>query len=234
MKEKKIIKKIPIKIAKEEVYRYLGYQQGLSHNIHSDIEKVIKEEIEHAYHLIESKAIYRFLGIISISPDGIIFTEQDYQFSVNKKIINLFQNAEYLLFFVATIGPKIEQCVKEKFKQNQHLSAMVLDAVGTVAVKTVGQWLNHFVEEKNKQKDFQLSRYFEPGSNDWDIQEQKQVFTILQPERIGVTLNSSCMMQPAKSLSWIRGMGHNLVHSYRDEFSCEYCLLLNCSFRKKC
>jgi hypothetical protein len=94
--------------------------------------------------------------------------------------------------------------------------------------------LNHFIEEKNKQKGFQLSRYFEPGSNDWDIQEQKQVFTILQPERIGVTLNSSCMMQPAKSLSWIRGMGHNLVHSYRDEFSCEYCLLLNCSFRKKC
>lgn len=231
--ETNVIEKIPIKISEGEVLRYLGYQKKLSLNDSSHLHKVLKEELEQAYPLLESKGIYCFLTMISISQNGVIRTGQDYQFSVNKKIINLIQNAEYLLFAVATVGAKIEEHTREWFKEGQYLKAMVWDALGTVAVKTAGQWLNHFIEKENIPRGFQLSRYFEPGSDDWDIQEQKKVFTILQPEKIGVTLNSSCMMEPAKSLSWIRGMGQNLTHSCRDEFSCDYCALPNCAFRKK-
>ena len=54
---------------------------------------------------------------------------------VNKEIIDLLKNAEYLILSVVTIGPKIEKAVKEKFRQNQYIRAMVLDAAGTVAVK---------------------------------------------------------------------------------------------------
>ncbi len=232
MEEIKIIRKIPIKIAQEEVYRYLGAQKESSYNTQGEVQKVIREEIELSYPLMENKGIYRFLPIVSTLEDGVIITGQGYQFSVNKKILHLFQNSQYLLFAITTIGPKIEQMVKERFKENQYLKAMVLDAVGTVAVKTAGQWINHFLEEKYKEKGFQLSRYFEPGSSDWDIKEQEKVFAILKPERIGVTLNNYNMMQPAKSLSWIRGMGQNLGYSYRDEFSCDYCTLTKCPFRK--
>jgi hypothetical protein len=123
--------------------------------------------------------------------------------------------------------------VKEKFNEKNYIKAMALDAAGTVAVKTVGKWLNHFIEEKNSQVGLKFSRYFEPGSGDWEIREQKQIFNILKPEKIGVTLSSSFMMYPSKSLSWIRGAGHNLINSYRDEFSCQYCLLSDCPFRKQ-
>ena len=228
----KIKKEIPIKLAEQEVYRYLGYQREQKSNPHLDLKSIIKEEIEYLYPLLESKGIYRFLTIKSIAADGVITTEQNYQFSVNKKVINLLQNAQYLLFAVATIGAKVEKNIEKRFKQNQPLRAMVLDAAGTVAVKTVGQWLNHFLEEEKKQQGFQFSRYFEPGSNDWDIKEQEKIFAILEPWKIGVTLNSSYVMLPPKSLSWIRGMGRNLVHSFRDEFSCKYCSLPGCSFRK--
>jgi hypothetical protein len=78
-----------------------------------------------------------------------------------------------------------------------------------------------------------FSRYFEPGSGDWDIQQQKKIFNILKPEKIGVRLSPSFMMYPAKSLSWMRGSGHNLINSYRDEFSCQYCMLADCPFRKQ-
>ncbi|KUK89541.1 MAG: hypothetical protein XE02_0972 [Mesotoga infera] len=233
MENSKIIENIKIKIAEEEVARYLGYQKDLVTDLNSDLKEVIDEEISQAYSLLETKGIYRLLSLKSISPEGVIFTESGYQFSVNTNIIKFLENAEYLLLAVVTIGPKMEQSVKENFNQNQYLRAMVRDAIGTVAVKTAGQWLNHYIEERSLQEGFELSRYFEPGSGDWDIQEQMKIFQILQPEKIGVTLNSSYMMQPAKSLSWIRGMGHNLIHSYRDEFSCQYCLLENCLFRKR-
>jgi hypothetical protein len=233
MEKTKIVETIKIKIAQEEVIRYLGYQKDFVTDLNSDLKEIIDEEIKQAYSLLESRGIYRLLGIKSISPEGVIFTEYGYQFSLNTSSVKLFKNAEYLLLAIVTIGPKIEQSIKKQFEQNQYFRAMVKDAVGTVAVKTAGQWLNHYIEERSLQEGFELSRYFEPGSGDWDIQEQQKIFQILKPGRIGVTLNSFYMMQPAKSLSWIRGMGHNLIHSYRDEFSCQYCLLENCLFRKR-
>jgi cobalamin-dependent methionine synthase I len=232
MEKRKIINQIKIKIAEQEVLRYLGYPQKLIHGISADIKKIVREEIEQAYSLLESRGIYQFLDISSVSANGIIMIKQGYRFTVNKKIIDLLKNAEYLLLMVVTIGLETEKAVKEKFQHGNHIRAMVLDAAGTVAVKTAGQWLNHFIEENNSREGLKFSRYFEPGSGDWDIREQKQIFEILKPERIGITLNPSFMMNPAKSLSWIRGSGHNLINSYRDEFSCQYCLLTNCPFRK--
>ncbi|MFW6149656.1 MAG: hypothetical protein ACOC6D_07350 [Atribacterota bacterium] len=232
MEKRKVINQIKIKIAEQEVLRYLGYPQKLIHGISADIKKIVREEIEQAYSLLESRGIYQFLDISSVSANGIIMTKQGYRFTVNKKIIDLLKNAEYLLLMVVTIGLETEKAVKEKFQHGNHIRAMVLDAAGTVAVKTAGQWLNHFIEENNSREGLKFSRYFEPGSGDWDIGEQKQIFEILKPERIGITVNPSFMMNPAKSLSWIRGSGHNLINSYRDEFSCQYCLLTNCPFRK--
>lgn len=233
MNEAEIIDNIKIKINEQEVLRYLGYQKNSIKSINKDIRKGIKEEIANIYPLLENKGIYQLLDIDSISKDGSIITEQQYEFRVNKESADLLKNAEYLLLGVVTIGFEIEKSVQEKFHSNDYMGAMALDAAGTVAVKTVGQWLNHFIEEKYSQKDLKFSRYFEPGSGDWDIREQKQIFEILNPERIGITLNPSFMMNPAKSLSWMRGAGLNLINSYRDEFSCQYCMLADCSFRKQ-
>ncbi len=232
IEEIKIIKNIPIRIADEEVYRYLGDKKDSRYTGQIEIQNIIREEIEIAYPLLENRGIYRFIPIDSTSEEGVIITEQGYLFLVNKRVIRFFQNARFLLVAIATIGPKIEQVVQERFNKNQYLKAIVMDAVGTVAVKTVGQWLNHYLERKINQRGFKLSRYFEPGSGDWDIEEQKKIFDILRPEKIGVNLNSCYMMQPVKSLSWIRAMGQNLLHSYRNEFSCNYCSLSKCPFRK--
>ena len=233
MGKKEIIQQIQVKITEQEVLRYLGYQKNFIPEINPEIKKIIREEIALIYPLLENKGIYQFLEITSILANGVISTSHGYHLLVNKKIIDLLENAENLFLAVVTIGPKLEQAVKEKFRQGQYLRAMVLDAAGTVAVKTAGQWLNHFIEQRNSQEGFMFSRYFEPGSGDWDIQEQKMIFEILKPETIGVTLNPSCMMSPAKSLSWILGAGHNLIHSHRDEFSCQYCLMKHCLFRKR-
>jgi hypothetical protein len=232
MKRKEIINSIKIRIDEKEVLRYLGYQKNTINKINEDIRKIIKEEIAHVYPLLENKSIFQFLDIVTISDDGIIITEHEHRFKINKKIAYLLKNSDYLLLAVVTIGSGIEKHVKEKFQKNDYIRAIALDAAGTVAVKTVGQWLNHFIEEKHSWKDLKFSRYFEPGSGDWGIQEQKNIFDILEPEKIGVRLNSSFMMYPAKSLSWIRGIGHNLLNSYRDELSCQYCMLRDCPFRK--
>ncbi|NLZ73327.1 MAG: hypothetical protein GX905_05855, partial [Bacteroidales bacterium] len=56
----KIKREIPIKVAEEEVYRYLGYQRELNNDTHLNLKNIIREEIEQLYSLLESKGIYRF------------------------------------------------------------------------------------------------------------------------------------------------------------------------------
>ncbi|MBN2395741.1 MAG: hypothetical protein JXC36_04670, partial [Candidatus Atribacteria bacterium] len=177
--------------------------------------------------------IYRLIKVISISEEGDIFTEQGYHFLVNRDIVWLLKNAESISFSLVTIGEKLEEIVRKKFDQNQSMQAIILDAIGTVAVKMVGQWFNHYLEKEISKIGYKLSRYFEPGSGDWDLEEQQKVFTILRPKEIGVSLSDHFMMIPTKSLSWMRGVGHHLVHSYRHEFSCRYCLLDHCQYGKK-
>jgi len=233
MKETDIIEKIRIKIDEKEVLRYLGYPKDINCESLLNIKQVIKKEIGFTYSLLNCRGIYQFIKIKSISDDGLVFTSQDFYFSVNRKILDILHNAEYLMLAVVTIGSELEDSIQEKFRKNQFSEAVVVDALGTVAVKTAGQWLNHFIEQTYLQDGLRFTRYFEPGSGDWGLKEQKTIFKVLRPQKIGVTLNSSFMMYPAKSLSWVRGAGHNLFDSYRDEFSCEYCLLENCRFRKK-
>lgn len=232
MEKMEIIENIVIKIDRKEVFRFLGYKKGTNDSSFQKIRGIIDEEIEDVYPLLENKGIYNLLPVKSLSEQGIVLTGQEgYRFSVNKRVIKLLSNAEYLLFSLITIGQKVESMVKKRFQENQCLNAMVLDAIGTVAVKSVAQWLNHHLEEMGVNSGLRFSRYFEPGCNDWDIREQEKVFAILQPERIGVTLNSSYMMEPAKSMSWIRGAGCNLINFYQDESSCQYCQNKNCPFR---
>ena len=60
---------------------------------------------------------------------------------------------------------------------------MVLDAIGTVAVKTAGQWLNHFLEEEIKDNGFQFSRYFEPGQETGTYQNKRKYLVFFSLKR---------------------------------------------------
>ena len=68
MKKRKIVRDIPIKIAIEEVFRYLGSQK-LPNNTYYNLQSLIKEEVEQSYLLLESKGIYSFFDIISLSEE---------------------------------------------------------------------------------------------------------------------------------------------------------------------
>ena len=232
MNKQKIIKNISIRIPPQEVFRYLGYKKGSIAHIDSDIKMMIHNAINRVNVVMASQAIYQKIAIQSINENGEIYLEQDHYFLFNQQKVVQLKNIQYLLFAVVTIGKEADNLIKSAFNEHDYFYAVVMDAAGTVAVKTVGQWLSHYFSKHLLSNSFQLSRVFGPGSGDWAISEQQTLFQILRPEQIGVYLNSSCMMSPAKSLSWIQGMGCNLLSKMPEDFSCKNCLLENCQFRK--
>jgi len=146
--------------------------------------------------------------------------------------MNLLKGVSYLVLGVATIGGSLENKVSELFSQGEYPRAIALDAVGTVSVRSLSHYMRSLVCQEVKEQNLQTTKYFSPGSADWDISQQKNIFQIIPVDKIGVKLTESYMMIPQKSLSWIIGIGKDISITAKDDHSCQICQATNCQFKK--
>jgi len=228
----KIIKDIKLKIDEEEVLRYQGYSKNKVKNPSEVILQITREEIERGYCLFEPKGIYSKLMIKNISSEGRINLENGLHLEINNFMLNLLRGTSYLAFGLSTIGNHLEEKVAELFAKNEYPKAIALDAVGTVASKFLSNYVKSLVCQEAKERNFQTTKYFSPGSGDWYINQQKIIFQIIPADKIGVKLTESYMMVPKKSLSWVIGIGKEIIIPSKGNDSCKICLAENCQFRK--
>ena len=228
----KIIKNIKLKIDEEEVLRYQGYHHNKAGETNEIILQITREEIEQSYHLFEPQGIYSKVMIKNISSEGRINSENGLCLEVNDSMLNLLKRTSYLAFGLSTIGNHLEEKVAELFAKNEYPKAIALDAVGTVASKFLSNYIKSLVCQEAKEQNFQTTKYFSPGSGDWNISQQKNIFQIIPADKIGVKLTESYMMIPKKSLSWVIGIGKEIIIPSKGDDSCKICLAENCQFRK--
>ena len=232
----RIIKNITIQIDEKEVLRYQGFPVSESEKIKikQNILHITREEINNAYFLYEPQGIYSSLTVEKIMQEGKVILMNGKYLEFNNSIIELLKGVKFLIVGLVTIGNKVEKKVSELFNQGEYSRAIALDAVGTVAAKYLRNHLNSLVcQEASKQNLFR-TKFFSPGSQDWNISQQKTIFQLIPAHQIGITLTDSYMMIPQKSLSWLIGLGKNLAMPFAEEgHSCKTCQAENCQFRKK-
>ena len=228
----KIIKNIKLRIDEEEVLRYQGYHRNKAGKTDEMILETTRKEIEQGYCLFEPKGIYSKLMIRNISSEGRINLENGLYLETNNSMINLLRGTSYLAFGLSTIGKNLEEKVAELFAKNEYPKAMALDAVGTVASKFLSNYIQSVICQEAREQNFQTTKYFSPGSSDWNISQQKNIFQIIPADKIGVKLTESYMMVPKKSLSWVIGIGKEIIITSKGDDSCKICLAENCQFRK--
>ncbi len=229
----KIIKNIKLKIDEEEVLRYQGYSKKKVKNPSEVILQITREEITRSYNFFKPQGIYSQIKIKKISfSEGRVDLKNGFSLNFSNSIINLLKGVSCLVLGVVTIGNSLENKVSEFFSQGEYPRAITLDAVGTVAVESLSRYIRNLVCQEAKKQCFKTTRYFSPGSGDWDINQQKKIFQIIPADKIGVKLTESYMMVPQKSLSWIIGMGKGVVISSKEKDACKICKLENCQFRK--
>jgi len=229
----KIIKNIKLKINEEEVLRYQGYHRKKAGETSEIIFQITREEIEQSYCLFEPKGIYSKVMIKNISSEGRINLENGLCLEINNSMLNLLKGTSYLAFGLSTIGNHLEEKVAELFAQNEYPKAIALDAVGTVASKFLSNYIKSLICQEAKEQNFQTTKHFIPGTTEWDISQQKNIFEIIPADKIGVKLTESCMMVPKKSLSWATGAGENIITPSKKDDSCQICQAINCQYRKK-
>ncbi len=131
-------------------------------------------------------------------------------------------HAESVLLMICTLGPELERMVSSLF-QTDPLLSLSLDAAGSAAVEILAiQACNHF-EKQFKEYGMHVSMPLNPGMVGWPLSVgQPEIFSLLDFEQIGVTLNESWMMLPNKTLSVALGVGKELSQSGS---ACQYCSL---------
>jgi hypothetical protein len=105
--------------------------------------------------------------------------------------------SEQLWGFAVTIGSALEERVRAAFDAAELLDAVLLDAAGSVACEAACDLLQAAVCPQG------TSERYSPGYCHWSVQGQRHMFSLVEPDRVGVELLASMLMRPLKSVTGV-------------------------------
>jgi hypothetical protein len=194
---------VSIEIDKEQVCRYIGYEDGQS--LSARISSLVDEYAEHAHGLINASYSY-VIKDVEWARGSITIVEGSISFK-SRIVAKLLGRCTRVAIFLVTIGKYLEETSFQLAKDGLVLQATVLDAIGSVAVEKVAGFAQARIKEIVKAQGHVTSRRFSPGYCDWKIGQQQMLFSALTGNTIGIRLTGECLMIPQKSISGIIGIG---------------------------
>lgn len=148
----------------------------------------------------------------------------------------IFPRADCLHLFAFTLGTRVSGEIKRLFAGADFALGSMLDAVASLAADQGGRVAEEWVENQVlKKKDGALARAFlySPGYCGWHISGQEKLFARLRPDKIGISLNSSFLMNPLKSISGVLVAGPAVIHQFSKMYPfCSICKSPTCRERE--
>ncbi len=137
----------------------------------------------------------------------------------SEMLSNLFSGAEEIVFTAITVlgFDEIADAETDTLKQ------LFYDGWGSAVADCGHTWLRSRIKAAFSGDNLSISFPWCPGQHEVDIKLQRELFALLKPEEIGITLSPSFMMHPQKSVSSFIGIGHNAeMENLR---ACDFCRL---------
>jgi hypothetical protein len=181
--------------------------------------------------IIKPRVHFKKHKIQEISP-GVVQLESDHRLK-SPKLSRTMRGSQEIVCFVVTIGKGIEKEINKLMKQKRLSEAYVLDALGSVMVENLVEQFQSKLRKHYKAKNKAVGLPFSPGYCDWPVTEQKKLFQLIEPQKVGVELTESCMMKPCKSISGVVGLfSEENGQELGDYNPCLACQKLDCSARR--
>lgn len=180
--------------------------------------------------LLEPTAAVRLLEVqqlshqhLDLSPGGSLHGE-----AVGRHLAGARQVAVVLY----TGGEKLEQRIAHEMPADAPF-AFALDALGTAANDALLLQVYRYVSRLAEGRGWQISIFLNPGMIGWSVEQgQPQLFALLDPAQIGVSVNPQWAMHPRKTTSGVIGLGPGLTPA--DGPPCAFCALdATCRFKGK-
>jgi len=148
----------------------------------------------------------------------------------------IVERAGSLALFSATLGEPVCERIKALFAGNDPALGYMLDCIASERAERAADLLaQSFLEdqiEKGEVDPGAVALPYSPGYCGWHITGQKRLFERLDPGKIGISLNPSCLMLPIKSVSGVLVAGRPDAHVFENDFDfCLDCATWNCRDR---
>jgi hypothetical protein len=200
---------------------------SVDHRVPLRVEALIHEYLENAHHIIEPSYLCIIRDKKSIQGNRIVI-EGPIIFR-SEVVAQLLEQCEKVAVFIATIGNNLEEMVRRLTDDKLILQATVLDAIGSIAVEKLADYVHLKVDKVANAQGFFTSRRFSPGYCDWSVKQQRTLFRAMNGDSIGVRLTVGCLMFPRKSISGLIGIGSREAENYNP---CQSCDKYDCIGRK--
>lgn len=198
------LEKISIDPSCEKIYQRLGFKKR-----NTRISETQQEETDHfineASFLISLKGSFLRLAIKHndgekiILAGGLTFT--------SKKLSSFLRDCREAILLAATAGSAIMEAIKEKTRQDDLAAAVVYDATASEMTDTGLDWIMDYLNQQiRREGKILLPRRFSAGYADFNLENQKAIYDILQMGKIGVTITPSFILLPEKSVTAISGI----------------------------
>ena len=151
-------------------------------------------------------------------------------------LARIYPDADNLALFGLTMGEEVSREIEKLFNENEFASGSMLDAAASIAADIASEVMEALFLEDLSSRAVATPDHFvlgySPGYCGWHITAQRKVFEFLNPGRINITLNESCLMTPLKSLTGLLVSGTGDIHHFEPKFEyCKSCMSHSCQER---
>jgi hypothetical protein len=207
-----IASSLRLSIRESDVLHFLGYPMG--RRPQGRLDALLKEVLSEARKLAAARGAFRKLSVGSADEVGL------------KE-----ERAEGLVLGLVTVGDQIERRVTELLDRGEDSRALLLDAAGSAAAEEAARRLSVRILGGKTGAAEDVACRISPGYGRWPLAAQKALFARLPHDALGVSLNSSMMMVPRKSISFALWIGAR--RAPRSGLSgCDTCGLPQCRYRR--
>ncbi len=185
------------KVNKREILRYMSCG-----TTDPETEKMLDRCLREAENAFSYRAVYCELPLTF---DGDAVLLGDLKINSRDLKINL-KGCTRAIVLAATVGLSIDRLIL-KYSRTSPAAALCMQAIGAERIEAL---CNDLCSELKAKYGTPLRPRFSPGYGDLSLDIQRDIFALLDCEkRLGLTLNSSLLMSPTKSVTAFVGIPEN-------------------------
>jgi hypothetical protein len=216
-----------LKLTVNQIERIMGYKEGESHETVAELVSVILKEAEK---FCDIKAEYRIFDNTTFNDPDKTVEINDIIFNIGKIIYGQIKKSGSVALFLCTSGEEIGLRSSRSMKEGDLLEGYIYDVIGSEAVEAAADLMQNYMQENLARSGRKMTNRFSPGYCGWDVAEQHKLFQLMPDNYCRISLTTSALMDPIKSISGIVGIGENVK---RLPYTCNLCEMKDCIFRRK-
>ena len=224
-----VVRDVPVDLETGEILRRAGVRQDskLKYEIDALLEELLVMVRES--HLLEPAVAYEIHSVSAVGSQQLVLDGG--AMLQGQSLSRILSQARELAVAVCTIGSRLEERVAECFSGNEPLRALLLDSLGSAAVDAVVREACELIMREASGRGYETSSPLSPGGSGFPLSEQWPLFELVPAEKIGVSLTSSGLMVPRKSVSMVIGIGAQM-NTWTKAEACARCNLSEtCRYR---